>query len=125
MNLMQRGLRIHAKALKQAAGEPVIYFRGDALSASILAVVGQTIFEDVAGDGETRIETKTVDWLITPDELRKAVFRTEPQRGDQIRRNDFEVFDVVPGTSGKVWEWSDGHKTHYRIHSVRRNVPSF
>ena len=135
MNLMQRGLKVHAAALIATAGETISYSRDGSFRIFIKAVVGQTVIEDVTSDGETRIETKTVDFLITPAEFKKAIFSPsardlEPQRGDRIRRQDeaafpyYEEFDVVPGASGKVWEWSDGHRTHYRIHSVRRTVPN-
>jgi len=43
-----------------------------------------------------------------------------PQRGDQIQRTDGSVYDVLPGTEGTAWQYSDGRKTFLRIHSVKR-----
>lgn len=122
MNLMSRGLAIHTKALQRAAGERVTYIRGGT-ELSVVAVVGQSVFEETVGDGETRIETKTVDWLIAPSEF-KSWAEFEPERGDQIRRKNLETYDVFTGSANSVWSWSDGNQAHFRIHSVRRRVPS-
>lgn len=119
MSFLNSSLSWHTVGMKSAAGETVTYSRGNAC-VELSAVVGQTVFEDVGAEGETRSQLKSVDFLILPAELLIDGLTSEPQRGDQITRADGDKFDVMSGSSGTVWQWSDGRKTYFRIHTVRR-----
>ena len=119
MSLLDDALALHATRLQDAAGETVTYFRGTD-SVSVTAVVGESVFEEVAGDGEIRPQIKTVDFLLKPADLVLSGSVTDPQRGDRVQRSDGETFDVLPGVNGSTWQWSDARKTFLRIHSVRR-----
>lgn len=119
MSLMDEALSIHAERLNESAGSPVLYIRGT-YELSVTAVIGQTIFDDLTADGEVRTQIKSVDFLITPGVLRIGGSLVEPQRGDRIKKKSGEVYDVMPGSSGTAWQWSDGRQTFYRIHTVRR-----
>lgn len=112
-------LRAHCTALQAVAGESVTYRRGNS-HVTITAVPGQSVFDESTGATDVVMQTKTVDWLISPDDLKIDGNQSEPQRGDQIIRADGEKLDLLPGSGNKSWAWSDSRKTHYRIHTVRR-----
>lgn len=112
--MLNEALDHHWDSLKVAAGETVQYVRGST-SFYVTAVVGQSTFDEGAGDGESRVLTKSVDFMIHRDDL-----ATDPQRGDQIKKSNGEVYDLLPGSGNASWQWSDGRQTHYRIHTVRR-----
>lgn len=123
MSFLSAGLNWNSGTMKKAAGETVTYYRGSQ-AITLTAVVGQTIFEEFETGGELRAQAKTVDFVVTPADLKLDGFAVEPQKGDQIKRSDGEVYDVMTGTGSVPWQWSDGRKTHYRIHTVRRRVQS-
>lgn len=112
--MLNEALDHHWDALKVAAGDTVSYVRGST-AYYVTAVVGQSVFEESASDGENRSLMKTVDFLIHRDDL-----TSDPQRGDQIKKSNGEVYDLLPGNGTASWQWSDGRQTHYRIHTVRR-----
>jgi hypothetical protein len=118
MNMLNDALALHWKSLKVAAGETVQYVRGSSVS-DVSAVIGQSEFEEASGEGETRTLRKSTDFLILRDDL-----GSEPQRGDVIKRSTGEVYDLLPGSSGSSWHWSDGRQTHYRIHTILRKSKS-
>ena len=120
MSMLSDALAMHATSLLDSAGEKVSYVRGDTTISNVGAVAGQSVFEEVASDGEVRSLTKTVDWIIKPSALVIASAMIEPQRGDRIVKANGESFDVLPGSANTAWQWSDAHRTHYRIHTVRR-----
>lgn len=119
MSLISKALTAHSARLKQSAGESVSYFRGGQ-SVALVAVPGQTVFDEVESDGEVRTQSKAVDFLVRPSDLVLDGSATEPRRGDWIKRQDGQRFDVMAGPAGVTWEWSDGHQTFMRIHTVRR-----
>jgi len=119
MTLLSDALAAHVTTLNNAAGETITYKRGTS-TVSLTAVVGQSQFEDVSPSGEVRPLSKTVDWLVKPASLELGGSVTVPQRGDQISRSDGSTYDVLPGTEGTAWQYSDGHKTLLRIHTVKR-----
>ncbi|MEM9589493.1 MAG: hypothetical protein AAGA03_19580 [Planctomycetota bacterium] len=105
------------------AGEAVVYQRGQQ-TVELVAVRGETEFEELASDGEAHVQVKSIDWLIRPQDLQLDEVATEPSRGDRIVV-DGEQYDLMPGSSNQHWRWSDSRRTFYRIHTVRRgNVPS-
>ena len=119
MALLDDALAAHAKTLNAAAGETITYKRGTA-TVSVTAVVGQSQFDEVSTTGEIRPLSKTVDFLVKPSALVLNSAAVLPQRGDQIERADGSVYDVLPGTEGTAWQYSDGRKTFLRIHCVKR-----
>jgi hypothetical protein len=118
MSLLNDALSLHQETLDAAAGEDVIYIRGSSW-VTLRAIIGETTAMQDAG-GDLISEFRTVDFLIAPENLAVNFAKTEPQRGDQIKRGDGSVFDVLPDASGSVWRWSDGRQTHFRIHTDRR-----
>ena len=119
MSLLSDALAIHASRLKESAGEVVTYRRGS-LSAVITAVIGQTVFEELGGDGEIRVQTKSTDFIFATDDLKLDGDAIEPKRGDQVIKTSGDVFDLLPGSFGNSWSWNDGRQTHIRVHTVRR-----
>jgi hypothetical protein len=120
--MLNEALDHHWDSLKVAAGETVQYVRGSS-SFYVDAVVGQSIFDESSSDGENRSLAKSVDFLIHRNDLAKHL-ATDPQRGDQIKKENGEVYDLLPGSGNTSWQWSDGRQTHYRIHTVRRKGKS-
>lgn len=119
MALLDDALAAHVTTLNVAAGETVTYKRGSD-SVSITAVVGQSQFDEVSATGEIRPLSKTVDFLVKPSSLKLSGSAVLPQRGDQIEKSEGSIYDVLPGTEGTAWQYSDGRKTFLRIHSVKR-----
>lgn len=115
---MNDALSLHQSTLDAAAGEDVTYIRGRSW-VTLRAIVGETTVEHDAG-GDVISQFKTIDFLIAPKNLLINFVETEPQRGDQIKRADGSVHDLLPDASGAVWQWSDGRQTHFRIHADRR-----
>ena len=121
MGMMDAGLAQHFATLSKPAiaGEPATYIRGDS-SIPITVVIGNSDFEEVGADGEIRAQTKSVDFLVNPAELILSGSAIEPQRGDRIQKQNGDVFDLLQGSNGSAWRWSEGRQIHYRIHTVRR-----
>lgn len=119
MALLDDALAAHVTTLNAAAGETVTYKRGSS-TVSITAVVGQSQFDEVSTTGEIRPLSKTVDFLVKPSALVLDSETVLPQRGDQIEKADGSVYDVLPGTEGTAWQYSDGRRTFLRIHCVKR-----
>ena len=119
MALIDTALSAHVTTLNTAAGQTITYKRGTA-TVSLTAVVGQSQFEDVTSTGEIRQLSKTVDWIVAPSALVLDGSVTVPQRGDQISKADGSTYDVLPGTEGTAWQYSDGRQALLRIHTVKR-----
>ncbi len=119
MALLDDALAAHVTTLNAAAGETITFKRGSA-TVSITAVVGQSQFDEMSTTGEIRPLSKTVDFLVKPSALVLDSAQVVPQRGDQIERADSSVYDVLPGSEGTAWQYSDGRKTFLRIHCVKR-----
>ena len=119
MGFFTEALPIHNARLKLAAGESVTYKRGGS-QVTLTAVLGQTTFDEIGGDGEIHAQIKSVDFIVVPSELILGGSVEEPTRGDTITRENGEVFDVMPGSNGRHWTWSEGNQSHIRIHTVRR-----
>lgn len=120
-NMLQRALSIHAKTLALVAGETVTYRRGD-FTVETVAVVGQSIFDDVESDG-ARAETRTVDFIFAHDflsGLNTPPEPTLPAKGDQVIRANGDTYDAFPGASSSVWSWADARETQIRVHTLKR-----
>lgn len=124
MGLIDDALRFHADTLESAAGETVTYIRGSQQTTGITAVRGKSQFEEFASEGEMRVQSKMTDWLIRVANLKLDGVAVEPERGDQIKTADGQVFEVFPGPDGEHWRWLEERQYTFRIHSVRRSVAS-
>ncbi len=103
----------------RVAWETCTYARGAAKWA-FTEVVVESQFDEVSTTGEIRPLSKTVDFLVKPAALVLDSATVLPQRGDQIEKADGSVYDVLPGTEGTAWQYSDGRRTFLRIHCVKR-----
>ncbi|WP_456061983.1 hypothetical protein [Aporhodopirellula aestuarii] len=120
-SMLQRALGVHAKTLASVAGETVTYRRGD-FSAEVVAIPGQSVFDDFDSEG-VRAETRTVDFIFSPDflsGLHELPESTMPAKGDQVIRANGDTYDAFPGASNSVWSWADARETQIRVHSVKR-----
>jgi hypothetical protein len=117
-NLMEQSLAAHRTRLQSSAGGAAVYIRAN-FRIPISVVLGQTVFEEANGDQDSFSETKSIDFLINPAELKLGNDLLEPQRGDRIEYGG-ESFDLLSGMNGQTWKWSNGWKTFYRVHTLRR-----
>ena len=119
MSLFSDALSFGENRRQESAGECVTYARGED-QIEVMAVRGNSQFEEVPGDMEARVSIRMLPWLIRAEELVIDGAEVEPQRGDQIVSGDGLIYDVLPGPEGNHWRWSNQYKTTYRIHSVNR-----
>lgn len=119
MSLLSNALAIHADRLVESAGEDLLVLRGG-IEHAIKGVASETAVNEFGADGELRAVFKSVDFLVQPKNYKIEGEIVEPSRGDRIKRKNGDVFDLAQGSSGATWEWSDAHRTHYRIHTARR-----
>ena len=103
-------------AIESIAGETVTYTRGQ-LTATVTATMGQSETEDIDGGGQQKIVSRSIDWLIRPDDLALDGDSIQPSVGDRITSEDGRVFDVSL-VGGSVWRWSDARRNCFRIHTV-------
>ena len=114
--MLSDGVSFLNDALSDACGITITYQRGVA-TASLTAVVGQTLFETDNQFGVLRIESR--DYLVAVTDF--ATFG-EPQRGDRIIETQgansvaHEVLDVsgIP-----PFAYSDQSRKRLRIHTKR------
>jgi hypothetical protein len=112
---MFAGLSDLLNQLDASDGEAVTYTQGATSLAGVLALVGQSEFEEVGGDGAL-VSRTTTDFLIAAGELSGLT----PQRGDRITRslgNRTLVYEVLPPGGAPPWRWSDPGQTRRRIHT--------
>lgn len=125
MSLFSDALSAGFSGIEDVSGESIVYFDGANEIPVENAVRGESDFEEFPSEGEVRIRTNHVSWLVRPAKLVAANGEGfEPQRGHRLTAEDGETFEVYPGPDGKHWRWSDSRKTYFRINTVRRNVPS-
>lgn len=112
--------RIHQRALERVAGEWVVYRHG-ALTARLKMVRGQSQFTSQTSDGETIIDTRSIDWLIDPERLiTDAGSKIDPSAGATITPDKGDgVFELTNENNGRAWSWSDGRGSRIRIHTQR------
>ena len=122
-NLLRRGSTWLSSQRRRHMTDSVDYFRG-ADSVNVPATVGRTTFEhaqDVDGS-EVRTRRQMRDYLITAADLVIDETALEPQINDEIRETDADgtvhVYEVQALGKSDCWEWSDQHRTTYRIHTV-------
>lgn len=116
--MLDDALAVHRSRLNTAAGGAAVYVRAS-FRIRVPVVLGQTVFSDEQADLDSYADIKSVDFLIAPSDLKLGNDLLEPQRGDRIEY-DGEIFDLMAGTGGSAWSWSDSRKTFYRLHTIRR-----
>jgi hypothetical protein len=106
--------------LRDAAGVPITYGRGDD-NVALVAVAGSTQYAEVQGAGY--VETgQTRDFMILAEELKFGNQHVLPERGDTVT----EVIDgaeksykvVAPG-GDRFFNFSDSYRTILRIHCMQ------
>lgn len=121
MSWFKDQLRAMHTLIDGGAGETITVRRGVESIEITGAVRGRSDFDNSASDGETRVEIKSVDWIIDPHQYIFGGKQVEPINADQIIAADGEKYDTMPGLQGNRWRWSDSRKTRYRIHTLRRS----
>lgn len=121
MSVLQAGFETLLDTMIAQNGEPIVYRRGD-LNADIQAVRGESEFDRLESDGESRTLMKSVDWIMRLSDLDFGSGPVEPERGDTITTADGQVFDLMPGRSENSWRWLNSYRTGYRIHTMQRKV---
>jgi hypothetical protein len=100
------------------ASREVSYQRG-ALSATLLATIGRTVFELQDAKGFIQ-KTESRDYLITTSDLVLAGQTVLPERGDKIVEtvgNQTFTYEVLAPGREPVWRFSDPFRTQLRIHT--------
>lgn len=112
--------KILQRSLERVAGEWVTYRHGE-LTARLRMVRGQSNFTSQTSDGESIIDTRSIDWLINPENLvTTAGLKIEPRAGATITPDKGDgVFDLTDANGGRAWSWSDGRGSRIRIHTHR------
>lgn len=117
-------------AIAAAAGETVIYARGEA-SVQLVAVPGQTKAEQQTHTG-LHAQVNIADFLVRVDDLAFGVQPpVEPAAGDRIYRqsaadqSQWMQYEVSPlDARSRPWRHSDTGRRVYRIHTkLIRTVP--
>lgn len=119
-DLLQTGSAWLRSQRRDHLSHAVTYSRG-AVTASVLATVGQTMHETVDSYGIMH-EEATRDYLIDVDDL--AAFG-EPRRGDRITEElngNHEVFEVLAPGSEPHFRYSDPDREVFRIHTKHVEV---
>lgn len=104
--------------LDDAVGVSVTYSRG-ATSATLIATVGETVFESDNEFGVLRIETR--DYIVTRSRLDAAGFG-EPERGDRIAEtqgDDVVTHEVLDRQGMMPFRYCDQSRKRIRIHTTR------
>ena len=104
--------------LDDAVGVSVTYSRG-ATSATLIATVGETVFESDNEFGVLRIETR--DYIVTRSRLDAAGFG-EPERGDRITEtqgDDVVTHEVLDRQGMMPFRYCDQSRKRIRIHTTR------
>lgn len=118
MKLLRKGVQTHAKRLKTAASESVLYCRGDE-TVRLDAVPGKPVFDQAISEAEFSIQTGAIPWIIKADELILGGLQTEPRRGDHLIAEDGSVWDVLSGTDTTTHAFMDGGRAMMRVYTVR------
>jgi len=104
---------------RQRAGnlaQTVTYGRG-ALTVELAATAGQSDHDVEAGEGY--IETvRTVDFLLTAEDLLLGGEAVEPEPGDRIAWRD-DTYEVLPPGNERCFRFTDPHETTIRVHTKR------
>ena len=113
-NLMERGLRMGARALVEGAGGEAVYRRGE--SRVVIHPVRREpeYLIDSAADG-VRISHLDQDWEIVADELILNGRLAEPARGDLIEFADGTVYQVLPRTGEECFRPIGKPAVMYRV----------
>lgn len=117
MNVLEEGTESLRADLLGAASELVSYSRAargtDAAVAlrDVPAVVGRTVFSQVAASGAT-IRTETRDFILGAD----ALGALEPRRGDVVTWHG-RAFEVLSVGGEPCWRWSDPLHRARRVHT--------
>lgn len=107
--------------LDEQVGVSITYSRGTS-SATLTAVVGETVFESDNEFGVLRIESR--DFLIKKSRLDGAGFG-EPQRGDRITETqggDTVTHEVLDRQGAMPFRYCDQGRTRVRVHTTRAKV---
>ena len=117
MGLMASGTAFLNRSVKATHGVTVVYSRG-AVSATLTAVVGRTVFSRNTPNGAA-VEIGERDYLINVADLVLSGSAVEPVKGDRITEviNGISlVFEIVPPLGEPAWRYSDPSRTKYRLH---------
>lgn len=113
-----------ARTRKALAGVPVTIRRGN-FSATVTAVIGQTIFDGQTDVGITQFRSR--DFLIVAADYNFGAGPVEPDRSDLIDETvpGAKVIrhEVLPEHNAEPWRWSDESRTTYRIHTKQIAEP--
>lgn len=104
--------------LDDMVGVSVTYSRGT-LSATVIATIGETIFESDTEFGVLRIESR--DYLITKSRLDDAGFG-EPQRGDRITEtqgDEVVTYEVLDRPGAMPFRYCDSGRARVRVHTTK------
>lgn len=120
MSFFRPGTEWHAAGSEFAAGECVTYVRGTDEISGVIAVRGQSQFDEFPSDMDARVQSRSLDWLIRPESLELDGSRIEPRRGDLITTASGDKYEVMPGPDETAWLYSGQFQTFFRIHTVKR-----
>lgn len=114
-------------ALDQAAGESIVYTRGND-SVDLTAATGRTAFDAFDAEGFTTT-VRSKDWIFPAAELTfdLGVTSVEPAEGDVVRWTDADdtvhVFRVLPfGTGKEIFRYCGGAQSRIRVHTKRMST---
>lgn len=114
--LLERGIRMAARALPESAGGAVTLSRGATTGATPNAAFGQTQFQ-VEVNGSVRVETSDRDFIIAAADY-VIGSATTPARGDRITSGS-EVYEVLAPGGADVYRKCDPQGIVLRIHTKR------
>jgi hypothetical protein len=101
--------------VRDTAGAPVTYARGETSIDDIAAGVGASRIEQTDAHGiVTSFESR--DYLIGVCDLEEL---GEPAAGDLITEPGIGVFQVLQITGAPCFQYSDPGRTQFRIHTKR------
>jgi len=108
-------------ALQATTGRTVIYTRG-LNTATITAVPGQSVFEQIADQPELRQMARAADWLVAVADLVLDDEYVEPAEGDTLLDVDPTTglnltYTVCAPFGAPAWQYGNQHRAHYRIHT--------
>jgi hypothetical protein len=125
MNLMERGVVMHAKRLLASSSVTVRAFRGNAELGLRRAVPGRRgSAETGAAPAPVSPRSKEIDWLVEPGDYLLDGQPTTPQRDDRIEWTDLSgtvhEFAVLPWRGEECFEPADQIGALIRVHSKRK-----